>query len=662
MSGISKIIGPSLAGLLILMTLFFNFDWNSTRSWINQYISDVMGRRFTIRGDLTVTWRKPDPPYTNWTRWIPWPHISAADVVLGNPEWAPANTDMVTIRQLDVTLNPWPLLQHKIVLPSLSIDTPRLVFLRDKEARDNWTFKSDSALRWEFYPEKLVIRKGSVQLDDAIRHIDVRAEVTTLDPDKEKIYSIGWHVKGSFNETGIHGEGKAGSVSSLQDARKPYPLEADMRVGTTRIAVKGALTRPRDVTALDLRLNLSGDSMAHLFPLTGVLLPETPPFSTAGHLIGKLARGQGDWTYEKFNGKVGSSDISGTLEYQSKRSRPLLKGEIVSSRLQFEDLAPLIGAGERPSSNRMSPAGEFNTSNWNALDAEIKLTAHAIAREENLPITDIHAELQLNDQVLSLALLSFGGVAGGNLSSSIRLDGRAPEMKSELQLSARHLRIQQLFPGFDGTQVGFGEINGDAALSATGNSLAAMLASSNGEFKALVDHGAISQLLLEELGLHPGNMVMSRLFGDRPVKLNCLASDFTVTNGLMLARTFALDTEDALINITGNINLTQEQLHLTIDSRSKGLRTISLRSPLSVSGSFTHPDISVDKRAALKGGGAVLLGVAAPVTAILPLININTKQKIDCAGLLEEAQRRPAAGWSYLGSVDGFSSGLASSS
>ncbi|HZS80769.1 MAG TPA: AsmA family protein, partial [Herbaspirillum sp.] len=526
---------------------------------------------------------------------------------------------------------------------SLSIDTPKLFFLRDKEARNNWTFKSDSVSKWEVHPGKLVIRKGSVQLDDAIRHIDATAEIATLDPDKEKVYGIGWHIKGSFNETGIHGAGKAGGVLSLQNDHRPYPLEADMRVGKTHIAVKGTLTKPQDLTVLDLRLNLSGDSMAHLFSLTGVLLPETPPFSTAGHLISKLAPGQSDWTYEKFNGKVGSSNISGTLEYQLKQPRPLLKGEIVSSLLQFEDLAPLIGVEERQSSNRMLPTGEFNTGNWNALDAEIKLTAHAIAKKKNLPITDIHAELQLNDQILSLALLNLG-IAGGKLSSTIRLDGRAPEMKSELQLSARHLRIQQLLPGFDRTQIGFGEINGDAALSAAGNSLAAMLASSNGEFKALVNQGAISQLLLEELGLNPGDVMMSRLFGDRPVNLNCLTSNFTVSNGLMLARTFALDTEDALINITGNINLAQEQLHLTIDPRSKDLRTISLRSPLSVSGPFSHPDISVDKRAALQAGGAVLLGVAAPVTAILPLINVNAKQKIDCAGLLEEAQKRPTAG------------------
>jgi len=126
------------------------------------------------------------------------------------------------------------------------------------------------------------------------------------------------------------------------------------------------------LAALDLRLTLAGDSMAHLYPLTGVLLPETPQFSTAGHLIGKLGKQQSDWTYENFSGKVGSSDIGGTLEYQARQPRPLLKGQIVSNLLRFEDLAPLIGADsnaqkaqrgaeERPPSNKLLPVKEFQT-------------------------------------------------------------------------------------------------------------------------------------------------------------------------------------------------------------------------------------------------------------------------------------------------------------
>src|SRR5450830_153882 len=197
---IAKTVGLSLAGFLtliiLLIVLIINFDWNRARPWINQRVSDATGRHFAIQGDLIVKWQKPESQQTSWARWIPWPHVSAVDIVLGNPDWAPANSNMVAIRQLNVTLNPWPLLQHKIVLPSLDADTPQVALLRNKDAVNNWTFKSDGPSTWEFRPEKIVIRKGSVQLDDAIQKINAKADIDTLDPGKEKIYGIGWTVKG----------------------------------------------------------------------------------------------------------------------------------------------------------------------------------------------------------------------------------------------------------------------------------------------------------------------------------------------------------------------------------------------------------------------------------------------------------------------------------
>ncbi len=238
------------------------------------------------------------------------------------------------------------------------------------------------------------------------------------------------------------------------------------------------------------------------------------------------------------------------------------------------------------------------------------------------------------------------GVAGGNMIANIKMDGRNDLIKTEIKLSARHLKLKQLFPTFEAMQASFGEVNGDTSLSATGNSIASMLASSNGEIKALINEGTISKLLLEQIGLNVGNVVLSQLFGDKQVKLNCMASDLSVTNGLIQTRTLILDTEDAVLYITGNIDLAQEKLDLTINPKTKGLRIISLRAPLYVTGDFKTPKVSVDKGVvALKSGGVVVLGVLAPVTALLPLINVGTQNETDnkCAVLLKEAQEKPIA-------------------
>jgi uncharacterized protein involved in outer membrane biogenesis len=142
----------------------------------------------------------------------------------------------------------------------------------------------------------------------------------------------------------------------------------------------------------------------------------------------------------------------------------------------------------------------------------------------------------MKDGVLTLAPLNFD-MAGGNLNSNIKLDGSGREgknaIKATAKVTARHMQIKELFPTIEKMQATVGEINGDAQLSATGNSVATLLAASNGEVKTLINQGSVSKLLLEEMGLNVGNIILTKLFGDKQVKLNCMATDFDVVNGLM---------------------------------------------------------------------------------------------------------------------------------
>lgn len=646
--------GSLLAVLALCLVFFLRFDWNRAKPWLNQRVSEAAGRPFAIRGDLSLTWLKPQTEEAGWRKWVPWPRLTAQDIVLGNPDWAKTGEHMVEVGQVTFSLNPLPLLAKQIVVPTLQLDSPTLMLERSADGMNNWTFKPAAPSSWQLELQKLILAKGTVRLLDPIRKLDIKANIDTLTDITKEGYGIGWNVTGSFNKAPVTGSGKAGAVLSLRNSSTPYPLQASVHVGKTAIAIQGTLTKPSDLAALDLRLALSGVSMENLYPLTGIVLPATPPFSTEGRLVGKIQAGDDDWTYEKFSGRVGSSDLSGTLEYVAKKPRPLLRGSVLSNQLRLEDLAALIGADSNASKanrgvapvqpgNRALPHEEFNTGRWGSIDADVKFTGRKIIRQKELPIQDLVADVHLNNSVLSLTPLNFG-VAGGNLVSNIKLDGSGKTIKAEMKMSARHLKIKQLFPTLESSRASLGEINGDAALSGVGNSVATLLATSNGELKALINQGTMSKFILEAAGLNIANVVITKLFGDKPVKLNCLASDFAITNGVMQIRTFVLDTDDAIINVSGQIDLAKELLALNIRPKSKGLRIITFRSPLYVAGSFKNPDVGVDKGVlALKAGGAIALGILAPVAALLPLVNIGPDQHADCAGLLAEAKLKPTA-------------------
>ena len=646
-------IGPS-AIVFACVIFLLAFDWNHARPWINVHVSEATGRDFAINGDLDLAWQRPQVSTDTWRDWVPVPRLSAQDVTLANPDWSQTGPNMVEVGHITFSVNPLPLLNKTIVIPTLQLDDPIVKLERLRDGRNNWTFKQNAPSAWALDLQGLLFHEGEISLRDELKHIDAKASIDTLEPDAANDFVMGWKLSGTFNGARISGDGKAGALLALKNVDKPFPLQAQLNVGQTSIRVKGNVTKPQDLAAIDMQLHLSGASMADLYPLTGITLPKTPEFSTEGHLIGTTNALGGNWTYDKFSGKVGASDINGTLTYESKKPRPLLSGSVVSNLLKLSDLGPIIGADSNQSkkergvavtqpANKILPVEKFTTERWGSMDADVKISGRKIIRDASLPIENLDTHLQLNDRVVTLTPLNFG-VAGGNMTGNIKLDGRNNIIKAEAKISARHLKLKQLFPTFQPMQASFGEINGDTSLSATGNSIASMLANSNGEIKALINEGTISKLLLEQIGLNIGNIILSELFGDKQVQLNCMATDLAVTNGIVQTRTLIVDTDDATLYVTGKIDLAQEKLDLTINPKSKGLRIVSLRTPLYVAGDFKTPKVNVDKGVlALKAGSAIALGALAPVTALLPLVNVGSNEESKCKVLLKEAQTKPVA-------------------
>lgn len=246
----------------------------------------------------------------------------------------------------------------------------------------------------------------------------------------------------------------------------------------------------------------------------------------------------------------------------------------MSNQLLFKDLAPLIGAdsnseqkarggASKQPTGKVLPVEEFRTERWRAMDADVTFAGKRIVHSEKLPFNDLSAHVILDDGLLRLEPLRFG-VAGGNLDSNIRLDGRSTPMQGRAQLTARGFKLKELFPTFAPMQTSFGELNGDADISGRGNSVAALLGTSNGDLRLLINDGAISRSLMEIAGLNVGNYVIGKLFGDEDVKINCAAANVGIKDGLATTRLFVFDTENAIIYIDGTANFASEQLDLKI--------------------------------------------------------------------------------------------------
>lgn len=705
---LTGIVGIILLLLIAAIVFIKTFDWNRLKPTINEKVSTELHRPFAIRGNLSVDWsRNGDEP--GWRGWVPWPHIHAEDLVLGNPPdlagdnaagknnkaTSKHNTaedktestafptgEMVTLKRVDASIAPLALLAKEVWIPRIWLTQPDATLLRLADGKNNWTFNlanssaedKSGASDWSVNIDDIVFDRGQINLKDAVLKADLQAvidplgkplpfaEVTGARNEKKTTekaqnnasdFVFGWKIDGKYQGQPLTGSGKIGGMLSMSDASIPFPLQADVRSGSTRVVVAGTLTDPANLAGLNLQLKFSGASLDNLYPLIGVLLPATPPFNTDGRLIASLKQAGGAvYRYENFNGKIGDSDIHGDLTYTARQPRPKLVGNMSSDKLRFADLAPLIGAdsnqekanrGERSRqpSNKVLPTEKFDTKSWGVMDADVTYSAKRIDRDKSLPLTDLSTHVVLNNGELLLDPLRFG-MARGNLNATLRLNGNKDPMQGKVDLHARRLQLKELLPQVQAMRNSLGQLNGDASFTATGNSVAALLATSNGNLRLLLNQGLISRSLMELLGLNVGNYLVAKLFGDDEVKINCAVADIQLRNGLATPRLFVIDTENAIINITGNINFATERMDLSIDPESKGLRILTLRSPLYVKGTFKQPDAGVKAGPLLaRGAVAAVLGVAlTPAAALLALISPSEAEENQCTPLLQKMKQK----------------------
>ena len=670
------VIGIFFLLVAVLVVILATFDWNRIKPTINSKVSDILHRPFAINGNLAVRWQREEGE-GGWRAWVPWPHVIAEDITLGNPEWS-KNPQMASLKKVEARLSPLALLTETLAIPRIDLTEPSANLERLADGRANWIFTFDpkdpdaKPSDWTVDIGAIGFDKGHVTLND--QTLKTRLDVV-IDPLGKPIpfsdivgakeakksqekgaaaqdYAFSLKVKGEYHGQKLNGTGKIGGLLALQDAGKPFPLQAQVSIADTKVALAGTLTDPLNLGALDLRLKLAGSSLSNLYPLTGVTLPDSPPYSTDGHLIAKLHEpGGAVFTYENFNGKIGSSDIHGELKYVASQPRPKLSGKLVSNQLLMADLAPLIGAdtnteqkarggASKQPAGKVLPVEEFRTERWRDMDADVEFTGKRIVQSAELPFTDLYTHVVLNNGELSLEPLRFG-VAGGKLDAQIRLNGRSTPLEGRAKLTARNFKLKQLFPTFEPMKTSFGELNGDAHLSGRGNSVAKLLGTANGGLKMIINDGAISRSLMEIAGLNVGNYVVGKIFGDEDVKINCAAADVGIKDGLATSQLFVFDTENAIIYIDGTVNLATEQLDLKITPESKGFRVFSLRSPLYVRGTFGNPSAGVQAvPLLLRGAGMVALGViAGPAAGLLALIAPSGGEPNQCAPLLQQMQQ-----------------------
>ena len=615
-----------VAALVVVLAL--TFDWNWLRPPIESRVSAATGRSFEIAGDLDVDLGSVL-------------RVEATGITLGNAAWSRRKT-MASVRSMRLDVDPWPLLLGRWVILRVDLDEPKLYLERNARGDANWRFRPDKRAPEPPQFGELLIRKGVLRLREPRLRTDLRLDVDTAARGAGDAYApIVAHGTGRYRNQNFELDGRLDSPLQLMARGRPYRVDLQAHAGPTRAQVQGSLSAPIDVTKFALRAEVSGQNLSDLYPLLGLATPETPPYALAGRLSrdGDLIR------YEDFTGTVGDSDLSGTASIDVGGERPFARANLLSKRLDFDDLAGLIGAppstaaGEsaspeqkadaqrRAASPRVLPDRPYDLQKLRSMDADVRVEAREIDAGK-LPVESLEAQIEVEDGVLRVSPLDVG-LAGGDLSGSIRLDARRDPITTATDLEARGIDLPQLFPGINPDSVG--RIAGNVQLQGHGNSVAAMLATADGDLGVVMGPGRISNLLLELAGLDIAEALRFLLDEDRTVPVRCAYSDFAVSDGVARTRALAFDTTDTVIFGEGTMNLRNEELDLELNPRPKDMSPVSLRGPLEIGGSFKDPwfQPKAGPLTARVAAAAALFAIAPPA-ALLALIETGPGEDVDC--------------------------------
>jgi uncharacterized protein involved in outer membrane biogenesis len=637
------IIAAGAALFLVSLLCIILFSESLLRTLIEVKGSQLLGREISVDGKIEVEW--------HWG----YTHINVEKLRLQNAADF-SEPDMVRIELVDLHFKPLRLLRGHIDISEITLVAPEIYLERKSVDTANWNFpaleKTNVAEpvpdnHYEFpIIDQLKISRGHIIFKDELKRLNLDLQLdsvtkndeTTLAayPSFEKGYALSGTGKLQEQDFSITVTG--GSLSELRDTSVSFPLRLALEMGETNVLIDGRFQDPIKLEGVDAVLKIEGANLADIFYLTAIPLPPTPNYTLAG----QLTKSGAVWAYRDFKGQVGSSDLAGNLSYNIGGARGFLTADITSNVLNAADLGGFIGLspeGEAAKSTKIIPDVPLIRERLLATDLDIRLKAGKVDAP-NLPFKGMDVRFDLRGGILKLDPLNLV-LADGRVEGIIEIDANPALPPMQMNLKLRQLNLTQFFKGTRFESTTHGLFGGKISLAGEGASLADVLATSNGDLALIMSGGEISLLLIEAADLDIGQALPLFLGKDKSTRINCGVMNFNVKDGMLNSNVVALDTKDSLLVGNVDIDLKDEVIAARLDAKPKDTSLLSLRVPITITGSLKSPSIGLDKeKTTSRGAAAVALGVLlTPFAALLAFVEDGDAPDADCRALIREARK-----------------------
>ncbi len=662
---VSTAIGAVVALLLIvLLAAVAVLNSNLLRPTIEHAITGKTGRETKISGDVRVH-------LLSWT-----PSLEINDMTIKNPSWADKPI-MFSADRVKVSVSLGRLLRGQIVLPELSLTKPLIDLERDKGGRASWEFGAKGEppnrhTKAAKIPTLLSLRiaDGSLHVLDQVRKLRFEGSLVAAERASTTDPAFKIRARGTLNKKPFSLAVDGAPLHNLTP-KTPYTFTANVAAADIRLDTTVTVDKPFDLGHLAVRFVVTGKDLADVFYLTGLALPNTPPY----RLAASVRVAGTTYTVDDLKGRVGSSDLSGQVVVETRSKIPKLTGRLTSKTLNIVDVAPALGApatakgdslsavahGAAPKSSaaltkpvpkpvvtdyqklhdRLLPDSALQVDRVRGMDADVHYAADSVTTAK-IPLKQISLHLVLDQGVLTIDPLAFV-LDRGKFAGAVKIDARKKVPQTTIDMRMANIDLSQFKSAATTSAPLTGFLEGRMRLMGSGDSIHQFASSARGAISMIIPQGEIDAGIAELTGINV-TRGLGLLLGDKDEKteVRCSVMDFQAEWGTLAAKTFFVDTTDVLISGRGDIDLQDEKLNLGLKGDPKHIRFTRVRAPITVGGTLAHPSIGVDvKKLAGQGAVAAALGtLLTPLAAVIAFIDPGLAKNKDCAAALSQTMEQ----------------------
>ena len=632
-----KILGwtvGTLVGLLVIAAgaVYFIATSDYLRGQLEGRASDFTGRKTRI-AKVDIGW--------GWTS-----NVKLEGVEVANAKWGKAPF-MLKVEEVDFDIRLWPLLGGNLVLPRLILRKPEVqVEVGDKEQL-NWSMGETPVVTGAakaLEPDnrfdapligKFEVTEGKLGYRDSKRKLELDGTVSTAAGKAGEGPEAELSLKGKLEGQPLEMRFVGGSVLMLRDTEQPYPLDLNVSFGATKLKMKGTVQDPFKWTGANVDLTLSGPNLSDIYPLLGIPGPPTPPYT----IVGKLEREPGLWKFAQSKWRVGESDLTGEVTIDERRKPAFLAAKLVSQKLVFEDLAPLVGATPARKSNvsrkqaqtqaQLEASGDLfpnvplHVEKLRAMNMDVTLDSKRVIAPPWLPVQALSFRVLIQDGNATVKPLTLSVLGGGAIAGELGIDARTDDPKVRASLRLTDIELKNFFREsryFDTTQ---GKIQGRVQLAGNGRSLAHVMGTANGHMAFALGGGSVSSLMVSLAGLQIFDALVLYVTGDNRIPIKCAVSRLNFQQGNVSFDRTLLDTQKSVLHIKGQLSLKSQAVNAEIDSDPKSFDLLNLHGAVMVQGKLRSPQISLGR----------VIPIPTPV--------FGDAKDVPCAGLTQQILAGP---------------------